>query len=355
MSGVDVSFLSQSVPDAVKTILPNQFYWQNRDDLKAKLKALNPQLVHAHEEPSWLGWFAKDCLPDTPVVYDCHDSEYIRSGTDTEDERKSLCDSDGVVFPSLTYQKDLSERYGVKLSEVIYSMVNLEDYPDMDMPRVNGIVYEGGVTVTGPVERLAGKMNMNDYRPLAVKLFKAGIPFHIYGGRDKKGSNEYTEAGVVWHQSYQLQTLLQQLARYDWGLVGCAFQNPQWDAAMPNKLFEYVAAGIPCLVYNAKEAGEYVEKHSLGLVVGSVEEIKKEYNQEFLWRKGSQAWRKDYSMSTQMPKLINLYTEVLKSHSLKSSTDTTAAAKPRLVGDAILAGESPSTQLPALELAPELF
>ena len=342
MSGLDVSFLSQSVPDAVKTILPSQHFWQSREDLGAKLKALRPDLVHAHEEPMWLGHFAKSCLPDVPVVFDIHDSDHFRLGGDHEDERKSLCDADAVVFPSKTYQRVLSERYGVRLSAVIYSMVNLADYPEEQLPRVNGIVYEGGVTVTDPDKRAKGRHNINDYRPLAVALYKQGIAFHVYGGRANQGVDAYLDAGVVWHPSYQLQILLKQLTRYDWGLVGSPFKNKQWDAAMPNKLFEYVAAGIPCLVYNAAEAAEYVEKHHLGAIIRANTsgqaaklihfEIKR--CEHIHYRRRVKALRREHSMASQMPQLINLYTEAIKSVRSRSLTDMVAEAAPVLAAAA---------------------
>ena len=373
-SGLDIIFLQRTIPDAFRALLPNQFYYINREDLGPKLKVLAPDLVHVHTEPAWLGWFAKECLPDTPVIFDAHDLNYCRSGGKTleEDERRTLCDCDGVILPSQAYEQAVKEGFGVKLSEVIYSMVNEEDYPKIDeMPRVNGIVYEGGMGATSEEERAEGKMRYNDYRSLAVELFNARIPFHCYPGR-AEFADEYIKAGVVWNYSYMYHQLLKQLTRYDWGLVGSPFKNPAWDSAMPNKLFDYVAAGIPVLVYNAEEAAAFVREHDIGIVIeaGNSEDAVKQIGEAMpigqdgqcrnnayeYYRLRVQRVRKEFSMASQMPKLINFYTEVIKTcQSSKSSTDTKAAAKPRLVKTAISADESPLTRRPTSELAAELF
>lgn len=351
-AGLDVSFLQQTMPDAFKPILPNQFYYINRKDLGPKIKALAPDVVHVHAEPAWLGWFAKECLPDTPVIFDAHDLNYCRSGGKTieEDERKTLNDVDGVICPSYAYQKAVTEGFGVELSEVIYSMVNEKDYPDIDeMPRVNGIVYEGGMVATSDEERAKGQVRYNDYRSLAVELFNARIPLHCYPGR-AEFADEYIQAGVVWHYSYTYQHLLRQLTRYDWGLVGSPFQNPAWDSAMPNKLFDYIAAGIPILVYNAKEVAELVREYDLGIVieadnsVDAVKRIREIYDRggsdgmstHDYYRLNVQKARKRFTMAKEMPKLISFYARVMKvCQTSKSLTGTKAEVKPALVSAAI--------------------
>ena len=344
-AGIEASFLQMSMPDAFRAILPNQFYYLSKEDLGPKIKALAPDVIHAHAEPAWLASFAKECLPDTPVVFDAHDLNYCRSGNKTveEDERRALCDSDAVILPSYSYQKAVQDGFGVKLSEVIYSMCNAADIPEYPLARVNGIVYEGGMVATSEAEQSKSQMRYNDYRTMAVKLHDMGIAFHCYPGRADY-AEEHIKAGVVWHWAYQHKPLLHQLTRYDWGLVGAPFKNPQWDMAMPNKLFDYVAAGIPPLVINAEEAEGYVHGHNeFGVEIGwSIKDISQlslpeVYIKHEHYRNVIGKVRHKFTMDTQMPKLINLYTEAIKrcQQSLKSSTVTKAAAKPALVSAAI--------------------
>ena len=376
-SGFDLSFLQTSIPNAFRIVLPKQYYFQDRADLGLRLAQFAElkqfDLIHVHAEPAWLGWFAKEHYPDIPVIFDAHDLDYCRYGGSQidEEERRTLCDCDGVILPSHAYEQAVKEGFGVKLSEVIYSMNVLEDYPDIEMPRLQGIVYEGGIMATSEEEAAEGKMRFNDYRPLFTAMYYKKIPIHIYPGNDDN-MRDYIKTGAVWHHTLQHQPLLQQLTRYDWGLVGANFKNHIWDGVMPNKLFDYIAAGLPVIVYNAAEAAAFVLEHDLGIVIetdnskdaakqiGEVMPIGQDgqcrNNAYEYYRLRVQRVRKEFSMASQMPKLINFYTEVIKTcQSSKSSTDTKAAAKPRLVKTAISADESPLTRRPTSELAAELF
>jgi len=53
-AGIEASFLQMSMPDAFRAILPNQFYYLSKEDLGPKIKALAPDVIHAHAEPAWL-------------------------------------------------------------------------------------------------------------------------------------------------------------------------------------------------------------------------------------------------------------------------------------------------------------
>ena len=323
-AGVDVVFLQEGLPEAFRTLLPNQFYYRKRKDLAEKLKALGPSvhIVHTHEEPAWLGWFAKEQLPDHPVIFDAHDLDYCRSdGKEIpEDEDRSLTECDGIVLPSRHYQDMVVKGFGVSNSAVILSMNVLDDYPDEVMPRVNGLVYEGGVGVTTQEERERGALKYRDHRPFAVALYNQGIPFHVYPGGSIEDAEAYIEAGVIWHHSLQHQPLLKQLTRYDWGYIGANYRNHIWDGAMPNKIFDYVAAGLPVLVYNAKEPGEYVEKHGLGISVEAetceegVRKIVGRYHEHVDYRKTVKALQKEHAMETQVETLVSLYTEAARAN-----------------------------------------
>jgi hypothetical protein len=76
----------------------------------------------------------------------------------------------------------------------------------------------------------------------------------------------YLKAGAVAHSMHRFPDMMRQLTRYDWGLCGHLDSHPQWQKAMPNKLFEYLAAGIPVISINSDEVSGFVVEHGVGTV-----------------------------------------------------------------------------------------
>jgi len=83
---------------------------------------------------------------------------------------------------------------------------------------------------------------------------------------------------------------------------------------MPNKLFEYLAAGVVPIVMNAKEPAEYVKKHDIGVVVDSIDELCYAVTNNLLYHtylKKVMEKREQFLMDSQVPKIIKLYEKVL--------------------------------------------
>jgi hypothetical protein len=299
---------------------PTCMFFFGQTDYKNKLMALRqsllplhksqmgPVVVHVHNEPDWLGWVAKEAMPEFPMVFDAHDLNSIRTGqTPDEHEKRSMAAADGHIFPSIPYMEDAIKIHGLenKPCMTLYSMANEDSIIEERLPWLPGIVYEGGIVA--PVQDNAlGKYEYRDYREFARKMKEFKIPFIVYG-MPKHFFDAYHELGTLCIDPYPYSSLMRELSRYDWGLVGCPIDHPQWQKAMPNKMFEYIAAGIPCLVWNAKESGKFVEKYGLGIVVDSTSEIPDVYYKCEEYRRNVVEKRHDFTMEKQLPQLLELY------------------------------------------------
>ena len=268
-------------------------------------------LIHVHNEPSWLGHKAKEACPDIPVIFDAHDLNLVRQTIRhnpekkeaTKDEIKSFKMCDGVIFPSVGYQ-EYCKKYKALVytpTEVIYSMVNKHVLHMPGVSRLPGIVYQGGLTINN---------NYRDYRQVASILNNMKIPFHIYD-TTMNYMQQYTAAGAICMPTQSYYSLIRNLNRYDWGFVGSPIKSSQWDRAMPNKMFEFIAAGIPCLVYQANECAEFVKKHNLGIVVDDLRDIPSIYDQHEKYRKIVMQKRDQFTMESQTEKILTLYEKVL--------------------------------------------
>ena len=311
-AGVDVKFLQhQFSNEAFINLVPECSFYRDVNEYAFKLAHLcrNADLIHVHNEPDWLGHIAVDVVKgEIPVVFDAHDLNSIRRGEVYEDERKSLDVCDAFIFPSKPYMDMTVERYALtKPCDVIYSMCNDNVLEFEALPRVNGIVYEGGIVG----ENQGDAFEYRNYMPLARELTKQGIPLFLYG-LDPELQTEYGNAGAVPMGRLGYFTLLKQLSRFDWGFLGSCVPHIQWETAMPNKLFEYMAAGIPVLAFNAGESAKFIREHNVGIVLDSMEQIGDIYSKHAEYRQIVAEKRHLWTMESQTEKILALYKEVLK-------------------------------------------
>lgn len=315
--GVNVSFLHNRVAneDCVPQ-LPNQSIVTTPEQYIARAKTLRGvHVIHVHNEPNWLGWRMKEARPDLPVVFDCHDLQSIRKGEVLEDERKSMEMCDAFIFPSEGYRNETVKRYGLtQPTEVIYSMCakHMLDVVDrVDLPRVNGVVYEGGLAKLPHDEIEEKYFGYRDLRPLIQKCAEYDIPVHLFPG-ERGFDGPYILAGADPRPTLKYYPMLTQLSRFDWGFIGCSFEHSQYKWAMPNKMFEYIAAGIPTLAMNAGEAGAFLEKNELGVHIRSLDEIPYVYDWHKELRRKVKERRRNFIMENQADTLIGLYNGLLE-------------------------------------------
>lgn len=309
----------------LKTALTDCYFYNSPENLKNTLMFMDGiDLIHCHNEPSWIVSAAKDARPDLPVIFDVHDlaSQQEPGGFKYESrldhEAEALRKADGYIFPSKGYQDKVTMEYGLmKPSIVLYPYCTRDALFIRHLPRVGGIVYEGGVIAPKPTAH--GTMTDDitvEYRnhlKLSEFLTSKGIPFSIYG-IGKSSHPVYTAAGAVCFPMMPYFSMLSQLTRYDWGFVGAIRANRAIEDCMPNKLFEYTIAGIPSIVMNAEEAGEFVESHGIGIHVKSVDEIPERYNEHEALRKKVMDIRHNFVMEDHIDGVLKLYDLVMAQH-----------------------------------------
>jgi hypothetical protein len=296
-------------------VIPTSTMYLSPDTLAPKFEGMERQMgkqdiVHVHNEPSWMVSCIRKFFPDKKIILDIHDLQYIR-GEKNEwgtDEEAAIKDADGFIFPSITYQEKMKEFIGGKPSTVVYSMCNAEVMPRMFYPKVEGLCYQGGITWdnTGA--------DYCDYRELAKLLTNNQVPFYLYGANTLY-HNVYYQLGAICLQMFDYSPLLQQMTRQKWGFVGGQkIDNPQWNSAVPNKLFEYLASGVIPIVYGAKEAGEYVKDNDIGVVCDSLEDVIETVRNPLLYQiyyEKVMQKREQLTMETQVDKILNLYKQVM--------------------------------------------
>jgi glycosyltransferase involved in cell wall biosynthesis len=318
-AGVQVQYLHNRVANpSFEKMLPLVSYYKEPDELADKLHYFHDiDLIHVHNEPDWMGHICKQVRPDLPVVFDCHDLFSARIGQSVADEDLAFKKCDAFIYPSYGYQeiahKFHKDRIGNKPEAVIYSMVNREFVQEQGLPFLDACVYQGGLRTKDEEENVEESLryySYRDYRRLFLKLTARNVPLVAFTA-NYDALDKYSNTGAFMIPPVEYPFLLRELTRFRWGLAGGPVRHTQWDTAMPNKLFEYLAAGIPVIAFNAMEVEEFVKEHGVGVVLEDFRDIPRIYNDSDRYKKVVMEKRWQFTMENQVDKIIQMYNKLL--------------------------------------------
>jgi glycosyltransferase involved in cell wall biosynthesis len=243
------------------------------------LKAIEntrPDIIHVHDRPHQIPGTVLSREWPCPVVHDVHDmfSCMVPGQTAAEDspfERDSLLKADGLVFVSEPNLQYAAKRYGqLPPSMVVKSAVSTKFFPPIRFPRIGSAVWGGGLYR----EDKGTPRNYIDQREIVSRFASVGQSATVYCAPADAGVMEaYAACGAIMAGVQPYVTMLQAYSRYDFGWYGQTEDHQQIHDTLPNKLFEYVAAGLPVLVINAREAGRFVEEQGLGVHIRRPEDV----------------------------------------------------------------------------------
>ena len=236
-------------------------------------------LVHVNDfEPLPIVWFSRMSGGNFKTIYDAHEFASERNGLNklfrqiirlTEKFFGEFCDEIITVSESIAneYRRiHRRERVNVILNvpittKFISSSCNIRD--TFEIPDNKKIfLYQGKLFINRGIEFLIEAFD--DIHPDAVLVF-------IGSGTLE---DKVKEAAALNNQIYHIETvpyndLLAYTSSADFGLMSAENVCLSYKYCMPNKLFEYINAGIPIITTNLKDCSELVIKERIGLVLES--------------------------------------------------------------------------------------
>lgn len=273
-----------------------------------KMLSDKADIFHVHNEPDWIACVVGENKGKAKMVWDIHDLTSIRSHKEEPDERRAIELSDGMITISEPYRKHIVELYKYeKPSQTVHSCVPEHLYVNKPLSHIDGIVYEGGVN---PV---ISTINFLPYRNFAGFLKwcnEHNIDFHLFPADPQFDYSYYRENGANLYPSKPFHLLMQELSRFDFGFAGTPVPDPEFGGAMPNKIFEYAAAGLPSMVFNATTAGEFVEKEGLGVWAKSIDDVKRFFENKNEYKEKCVKNRWNWTMEREVEKTESLYEKV---------------------------------------------
>lgn len=291
-----------------------------------KLHAPHADVFHCHNEPSWFVSLIKE-ITDKPVILDVHDSYLARSTPEeaeealnkgekqvrvSVEERTNFQLADALVFPGDDFRELITSEFrlnqpALTLPSYVPKRFYQYDYKDWH----GGLVYEGKVNLPSESKGYSSGFRYCDYTDACKATSEIGMDFHLYAGRaDEPFRKHYSFERTFVHEPLNYEVLMERIGRHDWGLVGNTTKTREWDVAMPNKLFEYIATGVPVVAMNAKNSSSFIEATGMGISVSGPEELAERWGEHRETRKKLFKERQAWSMNSHIHKLEDFYRAV---------------------------------------------
>jgi glycosyltransferase involved in cell wall biosynthesis len=251
-----------------------------------ELKRINPDLVHAQD--IHLLSVAAEYVEDRKqhnspcaLIYDAH--EYIRglgsidpqrrdAYADLESEFIGLADSVITVSESIAQRiqndHDLSAKPFLVLNAPSQSRIHAtESSPSVrkvcDLgPDVPLVVYSGGIHISRGMDLLVSSL---EFMP-DVHLAMTSNRESWYIEELKSKAAAFGASGRLHFVPYvSPEEVVPYIASANIGISPLPADVVNYDLALPNKLFDYIQAGLPLVVSNCAEVSELIKQFPLGL------------------------------------------------------------------------------------------
>lgn len=209
------------------------------------------------------------------IVYDAHEYETERNGLAGISKRlnkwleKSLiCYADQVITVSESIANEYSRLYLIKKPHLVLNCPVFSDITDKDYfretlkirPNQNIYLYQGGLSKGRGIDILLDAFSsFDDDNNVLVCMGYGPLEKHI-----QEQSRQHRT--IFFHPAVLPDILLNYTASADYGISFIEDTCLSYRYCLPNKLFEYLMAGLPVLTSNLHEMKRLVDTQQLGVV-----------------------------------------------------------------------------------------
>ena len=308
-------------------------------EIKGLVEKFDPDIIHSHNAPDFLTIAAIEAVGGSvPVVHDCHEVlSLFKTGYYASDDERKISEvypeqekianerSNGRIYVSEGVRNHIQRRYSVDPERdlVFYSYVSESMMPRLFKEKLSR--RDGGVHVVyiGCVTSLkASEGSSYDLREIFREIAGHNMHIHIYptvdfitGGNDAYRKLAENSSFIHYHNHLNYRKLLQEITKYDFGWAGfnVAKHKEHTDIALPNKLFEYLACGLPVLSFPHKAQKRFIEKHGVGLVFKDIDELEERLRGEDLpsIRRNVLNCHYKFAIENKIPNLVSFYERLI--------------------------------------------
>lgn len=289
--GYDILLVGRQLPDSIKLCRPYScirmklifnkgvlFYAEYNLRLFLLLLFSRVSILHSNDLDTLLANYLAAKIRNKPIVYDSH--EYFTGVPEIQDKPfvKSVWTSiEKWIFPKLNHiitvnysiAKLYKELYGKKL-RVIRNMPMIENVERLYSKKELGLPSDKSIIITqgAGINRDRGieeAVEAMQYLPHVLLLIIGNgdsIPY-LKESVKKLG----LQKSVIFKQRMPYAKMMQYTHQAKLGLSLDKNTNINYRFSLPNKLFDYIHAGVPVLATRVTEVENIVTKYNIGLFV----------------------------------------------------------------------------------------
>lgn len=195
-------------------------------------------------------------------------------------ERNMVLLADKIICTSEDHANYLNTRYGVN-PQVVHLRPLRADLGFKPLPKLPGkhLVYAGGITSW---KKRTENYGYRAYHKIFLSFKKQGWKVHVYPGYELKSKTrkEYQKYGFIIHKRVpEGRKLYQELSQYTAGLQSynkwsCPVKTYKYAmACRPNKLWLYLAAGIPTISFCGGNGSPMMVNGGWGVRIGNLNNL----------------------------------------------------------------------------------
>jgi glycosyltransferase involved in cell wall biosynthesis len=296
-------------------------------ELQRLVEDLSIDLIHSQNAPDTLTRVATEVAGQIPIIHENQDSISLRRTPYTPegnleeqlvDERfaNEMCDARIHVSQGLLDY--VRGKYGAKKEIVFHNYVSRSLVPPSCKRKLSDIDGRIHIVYEGTLSSFPG--DHYDLGEIFKDLAGRGYHVHVY---DSHSNQDYarlakTHDSIHYYGHKDPRELPYEITQYDYGWAGfnVAKNRDHLDVALPNKLFEYLASGLPVLSFPHKAQKEFLEAKGLGLVFEELNELDdKMKEQATVQRVRDNVLRKrfDFTMESNIERVLTMYGSLIES------------------------------------------
>lgn len=194
-----------------------------------------------------------------------HDITSLYRPGEVFDERRKILGASKIIFTSPDHQTHICKKYNYPIEKtlVLYLRPSEDDIKFDPLPKLEGknLVYIGGLLDDDFKRDKEGRFSYRCYADIFREIMDEGWKVHLYASR--KSPDIYRRIGCIYHPRKQEgMELYRDISQFTAGLQGFAHHNQAFEYAKtcrPNKIWNYLAAGIPTIGINPGNGIELYE------------------------------------------------------------------------------------------------
>jgi glycosyltransferase involved in cell wall biosynthesis len=179
-----------------------------------------------------------------------------------------LTNADKFIFVSEGIRELMVIDFNINYSDtfVVRSLPNHQNIEKSNLNIANiSIVYVGNICANRGLENA---IHMMKFLPSHYNLYLQGFGEDSFVSSLKKLSIMIScEDRVHFIEPVTFSRIIDSIWNYDFGYFVCDNFGPQRDLALPNKIFQYIMAGLCIVTSNFTETGMLVRQYDCGVVV----------------------------------------------------------------------------------------